>query len=209
MSRRFVLLTATAVAAFGLTACGAHATPAAHAPPAITPHAHPEIVPITPPEFAPATGAAATYLAKKVGERVGITNRDGSSAVVDFWITKISVDPTCDPSSHRAVSRHTVVLDVTVTTYTDKVAGQRLGPFIVLPGVINPFSLSTTGTIGTRVIETDRCVTPLKKLPSTYVPGHAYTGQIAFATPYDTGKVQVTQSSGYFPNGNVGWEWSY
>ncbi|MEV4605028.1 hypothetical protein AB0K15_47760, partial [Amycolatopsis sp. NPDC049253] len=60
-----------------------------------------------------------------------------------------------------------------------------------------------------RIIETDRCVTTLNKLPPTYVPGHAHTGQIAFATPYKTGKVQVTQSSGYFQNGAVGWEWSY
>ena len=52
-------------------------------------------------------------------------------------------------------------------------------------------------------------MTTLNKLPPTYVPGHAYTGQIAFATPYKTGKVQVTQSSGYFQNGNIGREWSY
>ena len=146
---RFVLLTVMAVAAFGLTACGTNATPATHAPPATTPHAHPEIVPITPPEAAPAPGAAATYLAKKVGERVGITNRDGSKAV-DLWITKISMDPKCDPSSHRAVGMATVVLDVTVKTYTDKVAGQRISPFTVLPGRINPFSLSTTGTLPAR-----------------------------------------------------------
>ncbi|MFI5611819.1 hypothetical protein [Amycolatopsis sp. NPDC051903] len=203
MSNRFFLTAATAVAAFGLTACGTHASPAASG------HVHTEIVPITPPEAAPAPGAAATYLAKKIGERAGISNRDGSKAV-DFWITKISVDPKCDPNSRRAAGgRHTVVLDVTVKTYIDKVAGRGLSPFRVLPGTINPFSLSTTGTAGTRLIETDRCVTTLKKLPSTYVPGHAYTGQIAFATPYKSGKVQVTQSSGYFQNGTLGWEWSY
>ncbi|MET7997893.1 hypothetical protein ABZU76_44120 [Amycolatopsis sp. NPDC005232] len=204
MSKRLLLLTATAFAAFGLTACGNNA------PPAAPHHDQAEIVPITPPAAAAPPSGTPTYLAKRVGERAGITNRDGSEAV-DFWITKISVDPKCDPySQHEAGGRHTVVLDVTVKTYTDKIAGQRLSPFKVLPGTINPFSLSTAGSTGvTRRIETDRCVTTPKKLPSTYAPGHAYTGQIAFATPYKSGKVQVTQSSGYFQNSTLGWEWSY
>ncbi|QRP49057.1 hypothetical protein [Amycolatopsis sp. FDAARGOS 1241] len=204
MSNRFFLLAATAVAAFGLTACGTHASPAASG------HLHAEIVPITPPaDAAPPTGTP-TYLATKVGERAGINNRDGSKAA-DFWVTKISVDPECDPDGHRmAGGRHTVVLDVTVKTYIDKVAGQRLSPFKVLPGRINPFSFWTTDRTGVpRRIETDMCVTTVKELPFQFVPGRTYTGQIAFATPYKSGKLQVTQSTGFFQNSTLGWEWSY
>ncbi|MGW4488840.1 hypothetical protein ACWEOE_34005 [Amycolatopsis sp. NPDC004368] len=203
MSKRFLLLTATAVAALGLTACGTNVPPANAGPGRV----HPEIAPITPPAAAPATGAP-THLETKLGQPARINTRDGSEAA-DFWITKISVDPKCDPDGRREVGgRHTIVLDITVKTHTDKVAGQRLSPFRTLPGGINPFSLSTTGRTGdVRRIDTDGCVTALKELPSLYVPGHTYTGQLAFATPDKSGKLLVTESSGYFQAG--GWEWSY
>ncbi|MFI5615638.1 hypothetical protein [Amycolatopsis sp. NPDC051903] len=207
MSKRFLLLTATAVTAFGLTACGTNAAPTtpsfpnAPAPASVTTAASPAAA-------APASQSP-SYLTKKVGDRAGITNTDTTTAV-DFWITKITVDPKCDPYSKREPGKHTVLLDVTVKTAVDKDVAMGGGAFDLLPGLINPYAFSTTGSSGvTDQAETDLCLTSTKELPSTYAPNHTYTGQIAFATPDASGKLQLTTPSGFFHDGVLGWEWSY
>ncbi|MEU4674848.1 hypothetical protein AB0F91_44650 [Amycolatopsis sp. NPDC023774] len=207
MSKRFLLLTATAVTALGLTACGTNATPTA---PSFPNAPAPASVTAASPAAAAPTSAEPSYLAKKVGDRAGITNTDGSDAV-DFWITKITVDPKCDPYMSREAGKHTVVLDVTVKTSVDKDAGQPGGgAFDSLPGLINPYAFSTTGSSGvTDQAETDMCRSNLKELPQTYAPNRTYTGQIGFATPDKSGKLQLTGPSGGFSNGTLGWEWSY
>ncbi|MEU4675035.1 hypothetical protein AB0F91_45620 [Amycolatopsis sp. NPDC023774] len=158
-------------------------------------------------DFAPPPSA---YLAKKVGDHAGITNSDGGTAV-DFWITKITVDPKCDPYMPRDAGKHTVLLDVTVKTSVDKDAGQPGGGvFGSLSGLINPYAFSTTGSSGvTDQAEMDMCRSNLKELPQTYAPNRTYTGQIAYATPDKSGKLQLTDPSGGFSNGTFGWEWSY
>ncbi|QRP42796.1 hypothetical protein [Amycolatopsis sp. FDAARGOS 1241] len=207
MSKRFLLLTATAVTAFGLTACGTNAAPTT---PSFPNAPAPASVNAASRAAAAPTSASPSYLAKKVGDRAGITNSDGSIAV-DFWITKVRVDPKCDPYSQREAGKHTVVMDVTVKTYTDKDASQPGGSaFDALPGLINPYAFSSTGSSGvTNQAETDMCLLPQKELPSTYAPNRTYTGQISFATPDASGKLQLTVPSGFFQNGGLGWEWSY
>ncbi|NBH04146.1 hypothetical protein [Amycolatopsis sp. SID8362] len=191
-----------AITAAGLTACGNEAP----TPTATAPVAAPASVSSSPP--AAPSSAAPAYITKKVGERAGITNTDGSPAV-DFWVTKIWVDPKCTPYASRAADKHTLLLDVTVKTYTDRDAESGISAFSVLPGLINPFAFSTTGADGvTNQAEADTCADP-KQLPSAYAPNRTYTGQISLSTSAKSGTLQLTDGSGLFGPGAHGWEWSY
>ncbi|MFJ1760254.1 hypothetical protein ACIOD2_08050 [Amycolatopsis sp. NPDC088138] len=202
MIKHTILGAAAAVAAISLTACGNQApVPAATSAAAAAPASVAQSSP------AP-TSAAPAYIAKKVGEKAGITNTDGSDAV-DFWITKIALDPKCSPYSSREAGKHTLLLDVTVKTYTDHDVDKGVSAFSVLPGLINPYAFSTTGSDGvTNQAETDMCIMP-KDLPSAYAPNRTYTGQIAIGTTAKSGTVQLTDGSGMFGPGAHGWEWSY
>ncbi|MCR6484159.1 hypothetical protein M8542_15160 [Amycolatopsis sp. OK19-0408] len=202
MIKRTIYLMAAATTAFGLAACGNEAPPttaaaSVQAPASVSPTA----------STAPSSTAPA-YITKKVGERAGITNTDGSPAV-DFWVTKIAVDPKCGSYMSREAGKHTLLLDVTVKTYTEHDANSDINAFTVLPGLINPFAFSTTGADGvTNQAETDMCVEP-KSLPSAYAANRTYTGQVALSTTAKSGTVQLTDGSGLFGPGAHGWEWSY
>jgi hypothetical protein len=204
MIKRIALLAMAAGATLALTACG-------HEAPKTTPGATAVAAPASvPPTAAPTPSAPVSgYITKKVGERAGITNTDGSAAV-DFWITRITVDPKCDAYMSRSAGNHTILLDVTVQTHTDKDADQGSSAFGILPGLINPYALSTTGNDGvTNQAETDMCLLSTKQLPSAYGPNRTYTGQIAIATTDKTGALQLTDGSGLLGQGAHGWEWKY
>jgi hypothetical protein len=202
MIKRTIFPVAATIAAVTLTACGNAAAPPTAASPVAAPAS------VSPPASTAPSSTAPAYITKKVGERAGITNTDGSPAV-DLWITKITVDPKCGPYSAREAGKHTLLLDVTVKTYTDHDATNSINAFTILPSLINPFALSTTGADGvTNQAETDMCVEP-KILPSAYAPNRTYTGQITISTAAKSGTVQLTDGSGMFGPGAHGWEWSY
>ncbi|MFB9688124.1 hypothetical protein [Amycolatopsis plumensis] len=201
MTKPAILLVVAAIATAGLAACSSEPPPVTGTAPVAAPAS------VTPPVSTAATAAPA-YITKKVGERAGISNTDGSTAV-EFWVTKISVDPKCSPYASRQAGKHTVLLDVTVKTYIDRDAASGISAFSVLPGLINPFAFSTTGADGvTNQAETDMCADP-KQLPSAYAPNRTYTGQVAISTAAKSGTLQLTDGSGLFGPGAHGWEWSY
>ncbi|MEU8636805.1 hypothetical protein AB0C38_31930 [Amycolatopsis sp. NPDC048633] len=203
MIKRTIFFAAAGIATLALTACGNQApAPAAASAGAAAPASVPPSTSAAPSSTAPA------YIAKKVGEKAGVTNSDGSQAV-DFWVTKIAVDPKCEQYMSRDTGKHTILLDVTVKTYIDKDSSTGISAFSILPGLINPYAFSTTGSDGvTNQAETDMCVMP-KQLPSSYAPNRTYTGQIAIATTSKSGTLQMTDNSGMFGPGAHGWEWSY
>lgn len=143
------------------------------------------------------------HMVKKVGERAGIANADGSTAV-EFWITKITVDPKCDDYSPRDSGKHTLLVDVTVKTRTS----DDPSTFPLLSGLLNTFAMSTRGTDGvTNQADFSMCSNP-KALPSNYAANSTYTGQIEAETDDAHGTMILIDPSGPFTNGN-GWEWPY
>lgn len=210
MHKTAILFAAMAFAVVGLTACG-NESPTTSAPTSAAsgPAAPASVSPTSSPSTAASAASTATgYIPKKVGERAGITNPDGTPAV-EFWVTKIAVDPKCGQYMSRQPGKHTLLLDVTIKTQTDRADGNGLSTFSILPSLINPYAFSTTGSDGvTNQAETDTCVVP-KALPSAYAPNRTYTGQIAIATTATTGTLQLTDGTGAMGPGAHGWEWSY
>ncbi|WP_275295843.1 hypothetical protein [Amycolatopsis sp. La24] len=194
ISKRFALLTATAAAAFSLSACGSSAPslPNNPAPATVQENAKPE---------QPRTNEQG-YLPKKVGERAGLFNPDGSNAV-DFWVTKVSVDPKCGEYGSRSAGKHTIVVDMTVQTYKmDPQVSSSLG------GVLNPTVFQTRGKDGvTNEASISMCVDSPKRLPDQYAPNSKYTGQLEFESPDASGALLLTPMQGM--QGSSGWEWQF
>ncbi len=142
------------------------------------------------------------YLSKKVGERAGLGS--GAEIPVEFWITKINVDTKCAQYGQRKPGSHSVVLDVTVKTHEE----DGYGSIASLPGLLNEFAFSTEGaTTGVKNQgEWDPCHPEVKRLPNVYALNSTYTGQIAFATPDASGKLQL---NGEGMDNVKGWEWQF
>ena len=158
------IITAAAVAAalLGLAACAApsanHQTPAGAAPASVA-------------ADKPTTSNEG-FLVKKIGEKAGTTKPFSNDPFFDFWITKIAVDPKCDPYSGRKPGEHTLLIDVTVQTYT---GDGELG-FSEVGGIINPFAFQTKGVDDvTNPVDFSMCSTP-KRLPNEYAANSKYTG---------------------------------
>lgn len=184
------------IAAGALTLSACTAPPATPAGPATA----------TAPATVPGSPAAKTdqgFIAKKVGEQAGLTNPDGSAAV-DFWITKITVDPKCGPYMKRDSGKHTLLLDITVQTHT----AADESTFPGLPGLINPFTFQTKGEDGvSNQAEAGLCTTTPKALPSSYAANSKYTGQIEIQTANPHGSLLLAAQS--MVTGTNGWEWAY
>ncbi len=192
ISMRFAQLTAVAVAAFSLSACGSSAPslPNSPAPATVQENAKPE---------KPKTNEQG-YLPKQIGERAGLFNPDGSNAV-DFWVTKVTVDPKCDEYGSRSPGKHTIVVDMTVQTYKmDQQVSSSLS------GVLNPTVFQTRGKDGvTNEASMSMCLNSGKRLPDQYAPNSKYTGQMEFESPDAAGALLLTPSQGM--EGSSGWEW--
>lgn len=152
--------------------------------------------------------AADTYRKKSVGQVWGTLDPATGQPRITARLTKITVDPVCDPSGTRKPGMHTLVLDFTVQTSAAN--GDPSDIYAFGNDVLNETRFSTRGDDGiTNQAEYNSpCKWQVKKLPTQFAPGSKYTGQLVVDAPNPHGTLLLTAGNGFL-NGSLGWEWDY
>jgi hypothetical protein len=117
-----------------------------------------------------------------------------------FAVDKITADPKCGQYGSRAAGKHTVVVDIRVST--GKLAA---GDASALAGLINPFAFQAYDTEGvSHSSKPDMCADRTQSSPSAYASNSKYRFQIAFST--DIVPVEVVLASTDAVD-TQGWVW--
>ncbi|ATY12991.1 hypothetical protein CU254_23005 [Amycolatopsis sp. AA4] len=140
---------------------------------------------------------------KRFGERARVANPDGS-ALFDFSITKIKVNPKCRPTGRRTAGRYVIVLDLTVRTHSPQNPVDLSG----IGALLNWGSFQTRGAGDvTHTVDASSCA-DITALPIAYAANSKYTGQVEIAAVDKSGSLFLmggTRSA----SSSLGWMWTF
>ncbi|MPY98495.1 MAG: hypothetical protein GEU97_10955 [Actinophytocola sp.] len=136
---------------------------------------------------------------KALGKVAGFGSADTPDQNI-FVIEEILVDPPCASVGSRPAGEHTILLDVTVRTGTDRKRAETLGR------ILTPGFFAAIGPDGT---EHDawpgECTDPGDALRDDFAPNSEYAGTVELRLPVPTGTLIL---NGVMTNA-AGWEWRF
>ena len=198
---------ASALALTGCTVSVGRAEKPSPAATSATPSAIPSLAPSATPSWNPPpepttpgnqTLNAHGNLPKAIGELGGLFGPDGSTRIVRFEVTAITLDFTCTPpATAPPLNGQYVALDITVWAYP-----ALGGDFIMGPSQF--FGYDAVGTTVSPIGAPVGCLTAADHLPPLFRAGSVTKGRLVFDMPKGHGSLAFEPS-----DVDLGWEWGY